>query len=73
MLSANQIAVFFKSTISYEKIDKTASFLNADTNSEKLKVVWKFFGWAWSKYGFGQSGFWTLKLTLSQEWSGGIY
>ena len=22
--------------------------------------------------GFGQSGFWTLKLTVSQEWSGEI-
>ena len=26
-----------------------------------------FFGWAWSKYGFGQSGLWNLKLYLKNE------
>ena len=44
-----------------------AHSLHANTNAQKLKVVQKFFGWAWSKYGFGQSGFWALKLAVSQE------
>ena len=47
---------------------KEPHFFHVDTNSWKLKVVWKFFGWVWSKYGCGQSGLWTLKFAISQEW-----
>ena len=43
--------------------------MHVGTNSQKLKVVQKCFGRAWSKYGFSQSDFWTLKLTVSQEWT----
>ena len=49
----------FKSSISSEQIN--------GTNSKKLKVAEKFFVWAWPKYGRGQFGLWTLKLTVSQK------
>ena len=39
----------FKSTISPEQIDETASFLHFDTSYYKLKVNQKIFVWAWSK------------------------
>ena len=38
MFSANQIAGFFKLTISPEQIDEQSQFLNVDTNSQKSKV-----------------------------------
>ena len=40
--------------------------MHSDTN---LQVVQKYLGWAWSKYGCGQSGPRTLKLTVSLEWT----
>ena len=53
--------------ISPDQGNEIASFLPVDTNLQKLKVDWKFFGRACSK--MGVSGLWTLKLTLSQEWT----
>ena len=50
---------------------KQSQFLHVDTNSQNLKVQ-NFFSWAWSKYGLGQSRLWTKKLTVSEEWTGGI-
>ena len=42
----------FKSTISLEQIDETASFfLHVDIDSQKLKVDWKFLSCAWLKMG----------------------
>ena len=46
---------------------KQPYFLHVDTDSHKLKLDQKNFGWAWSKNGCGQSGHGTLKLTVSQE------
>ena len=43
--------------------------MDAGSDSQKLKVVWNVFGWAWSKCGFGQSSFWTLKSTVSEKWT----
>ena len=60
MLSANQIAGFLNQLFLQNKSMKQPHFLYADTNSHKLKVVQKVFGWAWSKYGCGESGLWTL-------------
>ena len=54
-LSHSDCRMIFKSTISPEKIGKTAPFFAC-----------------WSKYGFSQSDFWTLKLSVSQEWTDGI-
>ena len=59
--------MIFKSTISAEQINETAWFMNLNTNSQKLEVVQKIFGWAWSKYACCESGSWTLKLNVSQE------
>ena len=45
--------------------------MHVDTNLQKLIVDWKL--WLdMVRYGCGQSGFWTLKLSLSQEWADGI-
>ena len=44
MVSANQILI---SDIS--RIVEEPDFLQVDTNSHKLKVDQKMFGWAWSK------------------------
>ena len=44
MVSANQILI---SDIS--RIVKEPDFLQVDTNSHKLKVDQKMFGWTWSK------------------------
>ena len=38
----------FKSTISPEQIDEI-DFLHVDTNLQKIKVDWNFFGWTCSK------------------------
>ena len=40
----------FISTISPEEIDEIY-FLHFDTNSQKLKVYRKFFGWVWLEIG----------------------
>ena len=62
----------FKSTISQEQIDETASFLHVDTNSKKTenwsRICWLGMG----QNGCGQSGLWTLKLTVPKEWNDGI-
>ena len=62
----------FKSTVSPEQIDETASVWYVDTNSQKLKVDWKIFSLSMVKNGYGQSRLWTLKLAVSQvsqEWT----
>ena len=47
MLSTNQIAGF----LNQNKLMKQPHFLYVDTNSQKLKVDPKFFGWALSRIG----------------------
>ena len=54
----------FKSSISPEQIDETASCWYKFT---KIKSWLKSFWWAIVKNECGQSGLWTLKLTVSQE------
>ena len=51
MLSANQIAGFFNQLYLQNKSMKQFDFLHVDTNSHKLKVDQKMFGWAWSEMG----------------------
>ena len=51
MLSASQIAGFLSQPFLQNKCMKLPHFLHADTNSQKLKVYQKLFGWAWSKIG----------------------
>ena len=43
--------------------------MHVDTNSLKLKVDRKFYGFSMVNNGCGQSALWTLNLTLSPEWS----
>ena len=40
----------FKSTVSLEQMKKP-DFLHVDTDSWKLKIIWKILWWAWSKMG----------------------
>ena len=40
-----------KLTVSQECTDRVTKFLNAGTNSGKLKVASMIFGWAWLKMG----------------------
>ena len=47
MLTTIQIAGFLNQT--FLQSMKQPHFLQADTNSQKLKVDWKIFGGAWSK------------------------
>ena len=47
-------------------------FLQAFTNSLKLKCNWKFFWVGMVKNGCGQSDNRTLKFTISEEWAGRI-
>ena len=49
MLSANQIAGIFNQLYLQNKWMKQFDFLHVDTNSHKLKVDQKIFGWVWSK------------------------
>ena len=51
MFSANQIAGFFNQPYLQNKSMKKPDFLHVDTNSYKLKVDQKLFGWAWLKLG----------------------
>ena len=51
MFSANQIAGFFNQPYLQNKSMKQPDFLHVDTNSYKLKIDWKIFGWAWSEMG----------------------
>ena len=48
MFSANQIAGFLNQCFPQKK---SMNFLHVDTNSQKLKVEWKFSGWAWLRMG----------------------
>ena len=64
--------MIFKSTISAEQIDYTASFFAFQYKFTKIKICSKCFWLGMIKYGFAQSGPWTLKLTVSQEWADGI-
>ena len=59
----------FKSTISPEQIDETASFLACWCKITKIKCWLKVFWLSIVKNGYGQSGLWTLKLTISQGWT----
>ena len=63
MLSANQIARLLNQLISQNKSIKQPHFLHVDTNSQKSKVG--RLGVVKKRY--GQSGLWTLKLTVSQN------
>ena len=47
-------------------------FLQAGTNSSKLKDNWEFLGWVWTKMKFGQSDQRTLEFTVSEEWADGV-
>ena len=49
MFSANQITRFLIQLFLKNKSMKQPHFLHADTNSQKLKVLRKFFAFAWSK------------------------
>ena len=51
MLSANQIAGFLNQLFFRNKLMKQPYFLHVDTNSQKLKVDPKFYGWGWKKMG----------------------
>ena len=42
---------FLNQPLLQNKLMKRPLFLHADTNSQKLKVDQKFFGWAWLKMG----------------------
>ena len=49
MLSANEIPGFSNQPFLQNKVMIQPHPLHVDTNSSKLKVDWKFFGWACSK------------------------
>ena len=51
MFSANQIPGFFNQPYLQNKSMKWSDVLHVDTNSLKLKVDQKIFGWAWSNMG----------------------
>ena len=61
----------FKSTISPEQIDETASFFACWYKFTKIKS-WKVDQKVFGKNECGQSGLGTIKLAVSQEWNGGI-
>ena len=64
VLSANQISGFLNQLFLQNNLMKQPQFLHFNTNSQKLKVR-NFFSWAWSNYGCGQSGPWTLIAPLA--------
>ena len=47
----NEISGFLSELFLWNKLMKQSHFLHVDTNSQKLKVDWKFLGWTWSKMG----------------------
>ena len=49
VLSANQITGFLNQLFLHKESMKQPHFEHVDTNSQKLKVDWKCFVWAWSK------------------------
>ena len=62
----------FKSTISPEQGDDTASFFACWYKFMKIKSWLKIFWSGMFKNGCGQSGLWALKLIVSEEWTDGI-
>ena len=62
----------FRSTISAEQIDKTASCLACWYKFTKIKRWLKIFCQGMVTNGYIQCGLWTLKLTVFQEWTGEI-
>ena len=60
----------FKSTISLDQIDEAVSFF-ACYNLTKIKSWLKIICLHMIINGCGQSGLWTLKLIVSQEWTDG--
>ena len=67
MFSANQITGFLIQLFLKNKSMKQPHFLHVDTNSQKLKLLRKFFCFGVVKIECGQSGHGTLKLAVSQE------
>ena len=61
MLLASQIAGVLNQPFLQNKVMKHSNFLHVNASSQKLKLVKIFF------VGYGQSGLWTLKLTVYQE------
>ena len=59
MISANQIPGSLNQPFLQKISMKQRNFLHVDTNSQKLKVDQKYFGWAWSNLGMANlvSGF----------------
>ena len=51
VLSVNHIVRFLNNLFLQNKSVKQHHFLHVDTNSQKLKVVGKYFGWTWSNIG----------------------
>ena len=51
MFSANEIGRFFNQSYLQNKSMKWTDFLHVDTNSHKVKVFQKMFGWVWSEMG----------------------
>ena len=64
MLSANQITGFVNQLFLQNKSMKQPRFLHVCTNSQKSSKIFRL---GMFKNGHHQSGFWTLKLTVSQE------
>ena len=55
IFSANQIAGFFNQPYLQNKPMKQPGFQHVNTNSHKLKVGHKYFGWTWSKIGLNKN------------------
>ena len=72
MLSANQIAGFLDQVFLQKNSMKTVSFLACWYKFTKIKGWLKTFCLDMVKNWYGQSGPWTLKLTVSQEWIDGM-
>ena len=72
MLSAKQIAWFLNQLFLEKQIDEAASFFACWYKLIKIKIQSKYFWLGMVKNGYGQSSLWTLKLTVSQEWTDGI-
>ena len=72
MLSAKQIAWFLNQLFLEKQIDEAASFFACWYKLIKIKIRSNYFWLGMVKNGYGQSSLWTLKLTVSQEWTDGI-
>ena len=69
MLSANEIPGFLNQLFLQNKVMIQPHFFHVDTNSQKLKANWKFFGWACSKIDVANlvSGIWNWLYLKSEE------